>query len=262
VSRFFKEDEVGLGRAFEISTVNRHDAGTYTCLATNSLGESMAKDVAIDVQFPPNVTASSSAARPVVEGRDSVTLACAADANPEAELAWRKEGEGRVLGNFPTLDIGVVSRTDMGTYTCTATNPLGVSQPATVDVITYFPPNVTVVSSSAAALVEGADSVILTCTADSNPPPTYLWVRKGGPQGEVGRGPVLTISPVDRTDIDTYSCIASNSLGSSQPRAVSVDVHFLPNVTITAAATVLVEGRDGLKLDCEVDSNPKPSIAW
>ena len=50
VSRFFKEDEVGLGRAFEISTVNRHDAGTYTCLATNSLGESMAKDVAIDVQ--------------------------------------------------------------------------------------------------------------------------------------------------------------------------------------------------------------------
>lgn len=50
MSRFFKEDEVGLGRAFEISTVNRHDAGTYTCLATNSLGESMAKDVAIDVQ--------------------------------------------------------------------------------------------------------------------------------------------------------------------------------------------------------------------
>ena len=49
-SRFFKEDEVGLGRAFEISTVNRHDAGTYTCLATNALGESMAKDVAIDVQ--------------------------------------------------------------------------------------------------------------------------------------------------------------------------------------------------------------------
>ena len=60
---------------------------------------------------PPNVTTSSSAAGPVVEGRDSVTLSCAADANPEAELAWRKEGEGRVLGNFPTLDIGVVSRT-------------------------------------------------------------------------------------------------------------------------------------------------------
>ena len=57
------------------------------------------------------MTVSSSAAGPVVEGIDSVTLTCASSANPEAELAWRKEGGGRVLGNFPTLDIGVVSRT-------------------------------------------------------------------------------------------------------------------------------------------------------
>ena len=86
---------------------------------------------------PPNVTVSSSAGGPVVEGIDSVTLTCASSANPEAELAWRKEGGGRVLGNFPTLDIGVVSRTDMGTYTCTATNALGVSAPEAVDVVTY-----------------------------------------------------------------------------------------------------------------------------
>ena len=87
------------------------------------------------------------------------------------------------------------------------------------------PPNVTVVTSSPEPLVEDTDSVILTCTADANPPPTYLWVRKAGAGGEVGRGPVLTISPVDRGDIDTYSCIASNSIGSSAPRAVNVDVH-------------------------------------
>ena len=31
----------------------------------------------------------------------------------------------------------VVSRTDMGTYTCTATNALGVSAPEAVDVVTY-----------------------------------------------------------------------------------------------------------------------------
>ena len=32
------------------------------------------------------------------------------DANPEAEITWRKDGDRRVLGNFPVLDIGVVSR--------------------------------------------------------------------------------------------------------------------------------------------------------
>ena len=83
------------------------------------------------------MTVTSSADGPVVEGRDSVSLKCDVDSNPEAELAWRKEGTRRVLGNFPVLDIGLVSRTDMGTYTCMATNQLGVSAPVSVDVETY-----------------------------------------------------------------------------------------------------------------------------
>ena len=36
--------------AKQMMDVLRHDAGTYTCLATNTIGESMGKDVDIDVQ--------------------------------------------------------------------------------------------------------------------------------------------------------------------------------------------------------------------
>ena len=36
--------------ARQMMDVLRHDAGTYTCLATNTIGESMGKDVDIDVQ--------------------------------------------------------------------------------------------------------------------------------------------------------------------------------------------------------------------
>ena len=85
-------------------------------------------------------------------------------------------------------------------------------------------PNVTVASSSSVPLREDQDSVTLTCSADSNPPPTYVWVRENQ-DGEIGSGPVLTIDPVDRTHIDKYSCIASNSLGSSKPQSVDVDVY-------------------------------------
>ena len=46
-------------------------------------------------------------------------------------------GKKIVLGNFAVLDIRVVSRTDIGTYTCTATNQLGVSPPKSVDVDIY-----------------------------------------------------------------------------------------------------------------------------
>ena len=80
---------------------------------------------------------TSSSQDPVVEGDDSVSLKCEVDANPEAEITWRKDGDRRVLGNFPVLDIGVVSRTDTGTYSCTATNELGESPPGYVEVETY-----------------------------------------------------------------------------------------------------------------------------
>jgi hypothetical protein len=49
-TRWYADAEVGRGRELTLSTVSRHDAGTYTCLATNALGESKAKEVAIDVQ--------------------------------------------------------------------------------------------------------------------------------------------------------------------------------------------------------------------
>ena len=129
------------------------------------------------------------------------------------------------------------------------------------------------------AVREGRDSVTLSCRADSNPPPTYIWVRSNG-DGEVGRGAQLRISPVSRADIDIYSCIASNSLGSSRPQPVDVNVHckspqsllpsnsfllVVPNVTIVPtppAPAPLIEGRDALILDCDVEANPAPSISW
>ena len=142
------------------------------------------------------------------------------------------------------------------------------------------PPNATVTSSLSSPLREGRDSVTLTCSADSNPPPTYIWVRSNG-LGEVGRGPTLGISPVTRADIDTYTCIASNSLGSSKPQSVDIDIYcrntlspssdnnifiaVVPNVTIIPSAPApgaLIEGRDSLILDCNVDANPEPSISW
>ena len=83
------------------------------------------------------MTVSSSTDAPAVEGDDSVSLKCDVDANPPAEITWRKDGDRRVLGNFPVLDIGVVSRTDTGTYSCTATNELGESPPGYVEVETY-----------------------------------------------------------------------------------------------------------------------------
>ena len=42
--------EVGEGKILNVDPVSRHDKGTYTCLATNDIGESMERSVDINVQ--------------------------------------------------------------------------------------------------------------------------------------------------------------------------------------------------------------------
>ena len=41
--------EIAQGPQFRVDTVSRHDAGLYTCIATNIIGESDRGDFAIDV---------------------------------------------------------------------------------------------------------------------------------------------------------------------------------------------------------------------
>ena len=41
--------EISRGPQYRVDTVNRHDAGLYTCIATNIIGESDRGDFAIDV---------------------------------------------------------------------------------------------------------------------------------------------------------------------------------------------------------------------
>ena len=59
-------------------------------LCTQPVNDETLRDNFLD---PPNVTVSTTAEGPVVEGDDSVTLKCDVDANPEAEITWRKEGD-------------------------------------------------------------------------------------------------------------------------------------------------------------------------
>ena len=93
------------------------------------------------------------------------------------------------------------------------------------------PPNVTVTSSSSVPLREGTDSVTLTCSADSVPPPTYIWVRAGG-QGEVGRGPQLTIR--HRVTSTPRLAVFYQYLGGTQ---------FLAGYDVTGLLTALWTGR-------------------
>lgn len=71
-------------------------------------------------------------------------------------------------------------------------------------------------------LEEGRDTVVLRCIVDSNPPSVVRW--KLGEQRIVSTIDTLQFRPVKRRDSGSYYCEAENSVGTSLPLSVVIDV--------------------------------------
>ncbi|KAK7869109.1 hypothetical protein R5R35_006581 [Gryllus longicercus] len=138
VTWFYKGDEMLLldhRPRLRFTVENRSQAGTYTCSASNGVGESATADIEVTVLFPPEVKTDRRWVHASPDNR--VELACNVIAHPEAKVTWLKDGY-----NF-TLDTRVFSfshdqrhslvfrklvKSDFGHYTCRATNRLGSGQ--------------------------------------------------------------------------------------------------------------------------------------
>ena len=66
-----------------------------------------------------------------------MTLVCAVDANPPANIIWRKEGSRKIRGNSTELVFDVVGKEDAGGYYCQAVNELGRRSSQVVSIETY-----------------------------------------------------------------------------------------------------------------------------
>ena len=85
------------------------------------------------------------------------------------------------------------------------------------------PANVTVAGQR--AVVEGAD-LILNCSADGDPEPTYQWLRSGRPLpakvAHSGSSSLLVVPGVTWDDVGVYYCLAVNTGGASYSPPVYV----------------------------------------
>ena len=70
-------------------------------------------------------------------GEDGVTLYCNVDANPPANIVWRKEGSRKIRGRTTELVFDVVGKEDAGDYYCQAINELGRRSSSVISIETY-----------------------------------------------------------------------------------------------------------------------------
>ncbi|XP_057187947.1 B-cell receptor CD22-like [Triplophysa rosa] len=240
---WFKEETfVGSGNIYRISNIRSDHSGEYKCKTKNNHGEKYSEAVIMDVMYPPrNVSVSISSSGVIVEG-DSVTLTCSSESNPPVHIySWFKGHTFVGSGNI--YRISNIRSDHSGEYKCKTENKHGEKYSEAVMLNVMYPPrNVSASISSSGVILEG-DSVILTCSSESNPPVhIYSWFKENQ-TSSVGSGQTFSITNINSCLSGGFYCVAQNKHGSQRSAAVSLTVK---GVQSSAVVSGIVAGCGGL----------------
>jgi hypothetical protein len=129
----------GDGRVMKFTTllhmknIQNEDEGRYQCIITNEFGTTYSQKSKITVHVFPMFTKTPLDV--TVKSGSTARLECAAQGQPQPEIAWQKDGgddfpaaRERRMHVMPTDDVFFivnVKSSDEGMYSCTATNAAG-----------------------------------------------------------------------------------------------------------------------------------------
>ncbi|KAI8779431.1 hemicentin-1, partial [Biomphalaria glabrata] len=259
-----------------IASLDRKDAGVYTCITMNSAGTD-SKDIRLRVLEPPEIYASQTEFT-VLQNR-TVTLPCQANGRPRPKIFWEKDGkeiqtstnqrqsQGRLL-HYITMPTGglVITHTrseDAGVYKCVAENNAGQSFKM-FRVTVQVPP--TIEAATRQYIVSVGERVTLPCKASGSPVPTILWTkdrRRIDPRIariRVEPSGSLTIESITGDDTGEYTCTAESDVGTdSQSRLLRVKV---PPVFVTTPKDREMTINSNFQLKCAAKGVPTPVITW
>ncbi|MEE6505501.1 hypothetical protein FKM82_005546 [Ascaphus truei] len=284
------------GHGLQIRNAQEDDAGEYTCLVTNEVGEA-SKNYEVKVFIPPQITRDDLGGEFGVKEiktkvNSSLTLHCESRAVPKPKHHWYKEGQllesfgaVHILGDGQVLQIHPVRISDSGRYTCVATNVAGEDE-REFNLNVQVPPIFHRPGSPSAAFelayredeeeeltehreVVATNPISLYCDTNAIPPPALTWYKDGQPISASDGvlvlldGRILQIPMARAEHAGKYTCEATNEAGEDR-------LHYellvlTPPVMVgeqedLIQVTVLVN--QTAELDCEASGVPPPTIIW
>lgn len=214
---------------YSIAAAQASDAGTYTCLVSNSSGSVTSSGATLAITtaaIAPTVTSQPATATAVAGG--SVSFAVTATGTAPLTYQWRKSTTSIFGATNATFTINPVQAGDAGSYSCVVTNSAGsaTSTAATLTVTTSATaPTITQEPGSVSATA--GSSVSFGIGASGTAPLTFQWFKAGA--AITGATAATFVLPsVQSGDAGSYTCTVSNSAGSATSAAATL--------TVTAAA--------------------------
>ncbi|XP_044107066.1 roundabout homolog 2 isoform X12 [Neovison vison] len=279
-----KEERISIrGGKLMISNTRKSDAGMYTCVGTNMVGERDSDPAELTVFERP--TFLRRPINQVVLEEEAVEFRCQVQGDPQPTVRWKKDDADLPRGRYDikddyTLRIKKAMSTDEGTYMCIAENRVGkveASASLTVRARPVAPPQFVVRPRD--QIVAQGRTVTFPCETKGNPQPAVFWQKEGSqnllfpnqPQQPNSRSSVsptgdLTITNIQRSDAGYYICqaltVAGSILAKAQLEVTDVLTDRPPPIILQGPAnqTLAVDGTALLK--CKATGDPLPVISW
>ncbi|XP_045135913.1 lachesin-like isoform X3 [Portunus trituberculatus] len=251
----------------ELKNVREKDRGWYMCQVNTDPMRS--KQGYVDVVVPPDIIdRESSGDLTIREGQD-VTLTCRAKGHPTPSIVWRREDNQDIVLDSDKADSGGtdtahtvksvegetlvmkrVSRLQMGSYLCIASNGIPPSISKRTQLRVQFPPVAWVPQQLEGAYI--GQELTIECHTEAFPKSINFWTNTNGDMvvSDERYEPIVTetsykvymklrIRRVEKKDVGTFRCIAKNSLGETDG-AIRIYVQRVsPAATTTTTTTTI-----------------------
>ena len=251
--------------SYTIASAQLTDAGSYTCIVTNSAGSATSTGATLTVNTPavaPTITSQPSNASATTGG--NVTFTVTASGTSPLSYQWSKGTTSLSGATNASYTLTNVSSADAGTYTCLVSNSAGsvttngatltVSAAAVAPTVASQPASVTVTAGSAASF-----AVVANGTA----PLTYQWLRNGSTIAGATAA-TYTIASAQTSDAASYTCVVTNSVASATSLAATLTVStaaVAPIITQQPSDATVTEGSSA-SFSITVSGTAPLTYAW
>lgn len=210
------------GKSLIIRHSTFEDAGSYTCEASNGVGNAQSYSINLQVQATPYFTVEPEIQNAAED--ETVEFRCEASGKPEPTIKWIHNGKpiseappnSRRSVSQNRIVITKLNKKDTGNYGCNATNALGYVYKDVYLNVLALPPEITEPPRQEATVDHR--TVTLRCRVFGAPKPEVKWIRNGleltGGRYKVLESGDLQITNVAFADAGEYTCYAVNKLGS------------------------------------------------